>query len=680
MRGRGFLLFICTLISISFFSIQLSYAQEIDMDAVKADEEFRWGVDAFHSGLFNKAVLSFEKSLSLKPDNPLTREWLGRAYFRSGFVEPALTLWKGLIEEGRATGVIQNRVEILEARRGLVDEVTGKEKRYIKAHGITGIEGEITLFRRPASLSLGGDGFTYVAAFGSNEVLQMDVNGGIQRRFRGGFDGFDHPFDVRKTEGDRYYISEFEGDRVAVTDANGFVRFHIGGTGTGDGKLLGPQYLALDDSGYLYVTDWGNRRVCKYDDEGNFILSFRGRPGSEQFLGPSGVLVLNNRVYVADSLRKHIQVFDESGNYLDTLGEGMFHGPEGLAMYAEGMLLVADTDRVVSFDPRKEVVTTLYSSGEGDSKIMKAELHDNGELIVSNFNNNSVSILTGVSDMYSGFSVQIDSVLSEDFPLIKAAVNVKDRFGSPITGLRSVNFRLTEFGQSVEEYEFLGAVGASNTADITILLDKSPRMARYILDGREAVASIIESGGEGLLSRVVSAGENPVKESSVSGAASEKIASVNETGLSPDWSFDRGLRFAATELVPIKNKRAVVFVTPGTLGDTGFTTYGLLETAEYLKNNGITFYCVTLTAGEIDDELEYLCRKTGGAAYYLYNPKGISPLVEGILDQPSGLYLFQYVSGRETDFGRRYLEIEAEAALFNRSGRDEAGYFAPLEF
>ena len=55
------------------------------MDAVNAEEEFRWGVKAYNNGFFNKAILSFEKSLSFKPANPKTKEWLGKAYYRSGF-------------------------------------------------------------------------------------------------------------------------------------------------------------------------------------------------------------------------------------------------------------------------------------------------------------------------------------------------------------------------------------------------------------------------------------------------------------------------------------------------------------------------------------------------------------------------------------------------------------------
>ena len=46
---------------------------------------------------------------------------------------------------------------------------------------------------------------------------------------------------------------------------------------------------------------------------------------------------------------------------------------------------------------------------------------------------------------------------------------------------------------------------------------------------------------------------------------------------------------------------------------------------------------------------------------------------------PSGLYQLKYTSSLQTEYGRKYLPVEVEAYLLNRSGRDETGYFAPLQ-
>ena len=50
-----------------------------------------------------------------------------------------------------------------------------------------------------------------------------------------------------------------------------------------------------------------------------------------------------------------------------------------------------------------------------------------------------------------------------------------------------------------------------------------------------------------------------------------------------------------------------------------------------------------------------------------------------IIDIPQGVYQLSFVSALQTNFGENYLPVEAEVYLLNRSGRDERGYFAPLQ-
>jgi hypothetical protein len=81
----------------------------------------------------------------------------------------------------------------------------------------------------------------------------------------------------------------------------------------------------------------------------------------------------------------------------------------------------------------------------------------------------------------------------------------------------------------------------------------------------------------------------------------------------------------------------------------------------------------------VSEAIEYLCRQTGGKAMHLYRPRGIGELIKGISDTPSGLYSFTFNSQLPTDFGRAYLPLEVEVYLMERSGRDNIGYYPPVE-
>jgi hypothetical protein len=285
----------------------------LDFDQVRADEEFRSGVRAFNNGFYNEAILSFQRSLSFKPAAELTRSWLGRAFYLSGFTDAALAEWKTAAASGGGSVLLESFIEVLEARQGLVRELMEGE-RWVVAGDVQAQAGELVVFKRPAVVRARGDGSFFVVSYLTNEIVQIDLNGIVRQRMRGGLAGFDHPFDLAQAADGTFYVSEFRGDRVTKCGASGSV-LGVLGAEAGAGKLLGPQYLALDDDGNVYVSDWGNRRAVKYNKIGEFVVSFGQKndfyPG---FTAPTGIVFFNGNVYVADSQRRHIAVFDPNGN------------------------------------------------------------------------------------------------------------------------------------------------------------------------------------------------------------------------------------------------------------------------------------------------------------------------------------------------------------------------------
>ncbi len=650
------------------------------MNEVYAGEEKRRGVKAFNSGNFNRAILAFEKALSYTSDNSEIQEWLGKAYFRSGFTETALNIWEGIIRNGEGTALLQNLVNVIAYRKGLGRELYEKG-RYVISAEIEGVQEEFNLFLRPSSVLTMDDGSFYIVAYGSNELVLFDTNGALRKRLRGGLYGLDHPFDVVESLDGNFFITEFEGDRITKCNPDGYVLFSFGESGLGDGKLMGPQFITSDGKGYLYVTDFGNRRVCKFDEEGNFILSF-GR-ATAQFGGfrtPSGIVYKDGKVYVADTSRNLIAIFDESGNFVATLGKGAFRSPEGLAIFDEEHLLVADTDRIVTIDLATEGITTVSDLEGKGKKVLQAQPDENGNIICVDFTKGNIAILSELTSLYAGLVVQIDRIFSVDHPLVLLSATVSTRLGTPVTGLDGSNFLLTEGYQPVVNQDFRHDVNSAEYIDVTLLIDKSEEMDAYSDQLSEAVAMFYDFLGNRGRIRVVTAGETPTLQAGEDAGRVGIIAASREVETTPDWRFDLGLRMAASELFSGTARKAVVFITRGRVSDQGFQQYGLLESKQFLENNHIPFYCITLSPEPAEEELDYLCRETGGKQYYLYEPVGIRPLIDHMLHSRQGTYYFTYTSPTYADYGREFIPVELEVFHFKRSGRDESGYYAPLRY
>ena len=97
----------------------------------------------------------------------------------------------------------------------------------------------------------------------------------------------------------------------------------IGKKGHGDGELFMPSSIAVDDKGFLYVTDTGNARLQKFDGEGNHLLSI-GQLGDTPgcFVRPKGVAIdRKGNIYVADAMLQNIQMFDRRGKLLSYFGQ-----------------------------------------------------------------------------------------------------------------------------------------------------------------------------------------------------------------------------------------------------------------------------------------------------------------------------------------------------------------------
>ncbi|MDR1625088.1 MAG: 6-bladed beta-propeller [Spirochaetia bacterium] len=657
-------------------------AGNLDFDQVRADEELRSGVRAFHNGFYTEAILSFQKSLSFKPTAVLARSWLGRAYYLAGFNEAALSEWKTASAAAGGAVLLDSFIEILEARQGLVREL-GLGERWVLAGDIAGASGELTVFRRPSAVHARGDGSFFLVSYLTNEVVRIDLNGFVKQRFRGGLAGFDHPFDMAEADDGSVYVSEFRGDRVTKCGASGEVLAVLGGRGRGPGQLLGPQYLALDPDGSLYVSDWGNRRVVKFNRDGEYVTSFGEKnefyPG---FIAPTGIAVHNGYVYVADRQRGHLAVFDTSGNYMATLLEGRLAAPEGINVLDGGRFLIADTTRIFSYNVEDGGLALLSDFSGQARRVLSADVEANGSIVAADFDAGSVHVLSELAGVSSGLAVMVRRVSAAGHPDVQVDVHVSDRAGDPVVGLDVQNFIVTEGRLGVGATQMPFASYRSDAVEAALVVSRSPAMA-----SRAALTERVVRDLAGRLSgfasfRVISAGPVPALVSRPGDGleAMVRAAVDRKENHSPAWAFDLGLRLGVTELLSTRNRKAVIFLTDGDLGRDAFRSYGLQETLDYMRNNSIVFYPVYTQPPAAGEELDFLARETGGKVFRYYTAEALGSLARDLAGQKDGNYLLSYRSSRPTDFGRAYIPVEVEVNLVRKSGRDEAGYFAPLEF
>lgn len=645
-----------------------------------AAQEFRRGVQSYYRGTFNDAVMQFEKALGYMPNDSLILEWLGKSYYHSGMEGTAVKSWSKAVQNGYGGLLLKNKIEIVQDRR------TGAFRsdfnaRYTEAGAFSGSHGEGMVFSGPVSVLPENDGTVWVLAYGSNELVKLNINGTVVSRVTGPMNGFDRPMDLIRLEDGTMLVTESAGNRLCVLDKKGKFIKYIGKKGRAVGNLVGPQYAAQDSRQNIYVSDYGNRRIAVFDRDGKGLFCFgAARDDFAGLKGPTGIAVAGENVYVADNIFGGIYEFDLAGNFQRILvPEKTFQHPESIRVWNE-YLVVCDSNRVFSVDSGSGSVFENISAGNAPARLTCAVPDVNGNVVVSDVISNEVYVMSKMQELVGGLFVQIEKVNASKFPEVFVDVRVENRYRSAVVGLGENNFYITEQKRPVNKLKYLGSSSYSQVSDITLLIDRSQRSSEFGEQINAAVREIAASMKNRGTLKIVSASKIPALEYSgkPSGALKFDVAALKNP-VSDEIPLDLALRLAANDLVNAEHKRAVVIISAGNVSLNAFEKYSLSETAAFLNNNHISVASVLLTQNACDEELDYIVSNTPGKEYYIFRPEGLSGIVGDLVDIPSGLYTFSYTSVLSTNFGEKYLPVEVEAYLLNRSGRDECGYFAPLQ-
>jgi DNA-binding beta-propeller fold protein YncE len=196
--------------------------------------------------------------------------------------------------------------------------------------------------------------------------------------------------------------------RVQKFDMNGNYLMQWGTRGSDNGQFKAPMGIALDGAGYVYVADFFNQRIQKFDSSGVYQKEFKSAASyfngiaidkvgniyltmpahnvvekfdssgtslwsSSDFSDPEGIAVdsINNVVYVADHNNYCIKKLNaDNGSLITTWGskgseDGEFNYPQAVAVDADGFVYIAETNnaRIQKFQPDGVFVSKWGSSG-----------------------------------------------------------------------------------------------------------------------------------------------------------------------------------------------------------------------------------------------------------------------------------------------------------------------------
>jgi DNA-binding beta-propeller fold protein YncE len=170
-----------------------------------------------------------------------------------------------------------------------------------------------------------------------------------------------------------------------------------------DGQPLAPTVLQRpngvvgDDNGRLYVSDTSRQAVFVFDEKAGELLVWDMAEGATRFVAPAGLAVAPGRVWVADAELGAVFMLDAQGQPQRTLGRGQLQRPTGLVRDPQrGHLYVADTYahdiKVFSDDGTLLRVIGRRGEGAGEFNFPTHLAWAQDELYVTDTLNNRVQV------------------------------------------------------------------------------------------------------------------------------------------------------------------------------------------------------------------------------------------------------------------------------------------------
>ena len=190
-------------------------------------------------------------------------------------------------------------------------QIFGKDGKYLNNFQVKS-EGKLV---RPVDVAVGaGSKEIYVTGNNNHKVMVLSEKGELKREWGGSGQNsgeFRYPGTITFLQDARVAVVDILNTRVQIFEQSGDFSIEVGEWGVLPGQLFRPKGVAVDNKGYLYVSDSYMNLIQVFSDTGRFVHLLKISEMPRSMETPAGIAVSNDQhLYVAEMLQNKISVFE----------------------------------------------------------------------------------------------------------------------------------------------------------------------------------------------------------------------------------------------------------------------------------------------------------------------------------------------------------------------------------
>lgn len=665
---------------IALVLLMTSAASALDDDFVKfqtARNYFRAGIEYYDAMEYLASVEYFRKAIETYPEYETARDYLSRAYALAGFRDLAVQELESLLYIAPDNVRVASRLDSLRYQYA-VQDASRYYSRYIYHNSY--VSATMGRYSFAGAMDIVADRFknVYVSSFEKGRIVTFNVNGEGEGVIKPAASGRLYGLDLME---DTLLASHFSSDRVFLMDRKGSIVTEFGGSGSSEGFFHGPEGVLMVSKDEIYVVDNGNHRVQRFNGQGNFILSF-GRKGryEGELNNPTDITILDDRLYVTDTGNGRLAVYDRHGNFIENhIIEGM-REPRGIRAQ-DDRLVIADFKKGVCFyNPSSGMVEWLekWKTDDGDDSfrgVTSTAQDRDGYLYATDARAGAVRIFSPLQRTFSNLDLTIYSVDSSQFPVVAFYLQVRNRDGSPVYGLRAENFRVQEDTAPITNFstDYLKRMRPSSS--MIFLVDRSRKMEGYHNEIPWLYDFVLKKMHQKDRVKVINFHDDQWDGADWDWSRRRTVEVLKKRDYRDSQDLGRAFYYAITETLERLDRRAVILVTEGSLREDSFQEYTPDTIVQYARAHYVPLYIISINPP--DQQLQRIARDTGGMILRPRQLDDLRGLYDRIEKSEEYRYVLVYSTFKPAVFSGWWSNVKIEVQQKGQKGVRWGGYFIP---